>query len=44
MECGASSPLLFSLHQTKSGEDAPHSIRSAISITILTIYCCVGHT
>jgi hypothetical protein len=31
MECGESSPLFFL--ETESGEDSPHSIRFAISVT-----------
>jgi len=36
MECGESSPLCFL--ETKSGEDSPHSIRSAISVTAIAVF------
>jgi hypothetical protein len=35
LECGEPSPLCFSFPGTKSGEGSPHSMRFAISITII---------
>src|SRR5262245_35948453 len=36
MECGESSPLCFL--EKQSGEDSPHSIRSAISVTAFAVF------
>jgi len=38
MECGESSPLFFL--ETESGEDSPHSIRFAISVTAMQLLRC----